>query len=436
VCQRSVQRLVDELEYWMGNALLAAEEHLPLAVSAETGEMVCRGDNARLELAWRLQQGGRGANQWLTAIPRHPEDDIPHELFASTLGARVGLQHARVVGHCACGRGEVSRAHLLACRTTLRNARHDVVVREILRWSKALGMSSRKEVWLDGGEGRVDLTVDLGGETVSLDVTIVHADLSTKVGGWERRLGTQLLEIPLAHVPAVVSAFIRGSVEVVQPQDPALRRATTSTTTATAPAAAAPRVTTSTRTTTTATTVATWEPAGAPALQEQPPPAATVAASAATTTTATAPSSTVLHHPTPPVDDSATNIVVAQPSPTFNARTGKVTVEDPLGLLTALKKAARNKTSKYGEAVTVRVRGHPARTTRFVPFVVSAGGMLGEDAIAVVNEIAFSQKSRHRVTMRGEKPGVARQLLLRYVGQRVIVGNALLLKTPMEEGET
>lgn len=59
----------------------------------------------------------------------------------------------------------------------------------------------------------------------------------------------------------------------------------------------------------------------------------------------------------------------------------------------------------------MKIRGHPARTAHFVPFVVRAGGMLGEDAIAVVNEIAFSHKSRHRMTMRVEKPEVARQLL-------------------------
>jgi hypothetical protein len=109
--------------------------------------------------------------------------------------------------------------------------------------------------------------------------------------------------------------------------------------------------------------------------------------------------------------------------------------DDPLGLQTALKRAARNKVSKYGEAVTVTERGRTPRVTRFVPFVVSAGGMLGEEAVAIVNEIAFSRTSRLRVSMRGERRGVARQLLLRYVGQRVIVGNALLMRMGMDEGD-
>lgn len=33
--------------------------------------------------------------------------------------------------------------------------------------------------------------------------------------------------------------------------------------------------------------------------------------------------------------------------------------------MTTLKQAARNKTSKYGEAVMVRVRGHPQYNARF-----------------------------------------------------------------------
>jgi hypothetical protein len=100
-----------------------------------------------------------------------------------------------------------------------------------------------------------------------------------------------------------------------------------------------------------------------------------------------------------------------------------------------MERMAAAKVRKYGEEVTVNLRGQAPRRAKVVPFVLTAGGVLHEKASELVTQVAFSARSRQKLALRGLQGSDARDLLLAVIGRVVAIGSMLIMRERTSEEE-
>lgn len=362
VSQGVVQRLLDDRTFWMYLGVLALEEHLPCALLCDRAGYTTRGATARLEASWRLQLASRGGSSWMTSVAKRGSRPLDSLAFTHALAGRAGLHCVSSGIQCQCGEQNCSRAHYLACRSSLRQARHDVLVEEMQRTIRGTGGAiAQTEVNCIGvqGPGRIDLVCSIDGKMLALDVSIVHADLCTKPLPWETRLVQVSAEIASDQIGGALGGFVREACHKTTDYEQAARSAR-------------------------------------------------------------------------PINDLVRG---RRDSPSFDVDSGKATHTDPLGVRASMERMATAKVRKYGEEVTVNLRGQAPRRAKVVPFVLTAGGVLHEKASELVTQVAFSARSRQKLALRGLQGSDARDLLLAVIGRVVAIGSMLIMRERASEEE-
>lgn len=198
----------------------------------------------------------------------------------------------------------------------------------------------------------MDLVFGIQGQTFAVDVSVVHADLSTRPATWETRLVQVSGDIARDGVGQALAGFVRaasGGAASNGLEDPSTRQ----------------------------------------------------------------------------LNDMERG---AMGSPAFDTRSGKASHTDPLGIRARLDRMANVKLRRYGGEVTVMPRGLGPRRATVVPFVVSAGGVLHEQASELVTRIAISEKSREKCGLRGRHAADARRMLLGVIGRVVAIGSMLIMR--------
>jgi len=228
VTQGGVQHLLDDIAFWMYLGVLALEEHLPCSVKSDGDGRTTRGATARLESSWRLQLASRGGSSWMSSVAKRGSRPMDSLAFTHALAGRAGLHFVSSGINCQCGELNCSRAHYLACRSSLRQARHDVLVEEMQRTIRGTGGAiAQKEVNCIGvqGPGRIDLVCSIDGKMLALDVSIVHADLCTRPLPWETRLVQVSAEIASDQIGGALGGFVREACHKTTDDEQAARSA-------------------------------------------------------------------------------------------------------------------------------------------------------------------------------------------------------------------
>lgn len=313
-----------------------------------------------MEASWRLQLSSRGASSWIKTVAKRGQQPLDRQGLVDALRGRAGLHFVSTGRTCECGEQNIARAHYLACRSSLRQARHDVLGEKLERAMKATGSTSTQvEVNCIGahGHGRLDLWCVVDGKSMALDISIVHADLCTRAPGWETRLVQVSKDISVDCVGHALGGFVRDACPTPIADEQAAR-------------------------------------------------------------------------PAPPINALVRGGV---DSPSFAVGSGTASHTDPLGVRTSMERMAASKLRKYGEEVTIFPRGQASRRAKVVPFVLTAGGTLHEQACEVVNQVAYSSRSRERCAVKGMQVSDARNLLLAVIGRVVAIGSMLIMRDRMSD---